>query len=264
MSRTYELFALDKTELTALIVKRVDMEPEHLLDLVEQNSTSLKELYLNEVYLKVNSTSQGPLTPLWIGLPGIVSDPDLCLVAESLQKMEGLNLTILRVSSLGYDDFSPDVQSLHPNYDLIDPSGLDISFDKRFVEAVMSTPVTELEPPLEGEPLGDLSTDLALITNNPTDPQQPQNLPATSPTSDGSQRIHTPLSTYNVEAFQDTHYNSTSHFKKCIDGHFVNHNERALQELQRIISVADHGMALISEEISRSGEASFVTSAGAE
>jgi hypothetical protein len=55
---------------------------------------------------------------------------------------------------------------------------------------------------------------------------------------------------YDVETFQRFH-NTTSHWKCSIDGLFYNHNEKALVELQKIISVADRGMALLSEEITR-------------
>jgi hypothetical protein len=42
--------------------------------------------------------------------------------------------------------------------------------------------------------------------------------------------------------------------KRCIDGYFFNHNEQALKELQRIITVADRGMALISQELIRANQ----------
>lgn len=55
---------------------------------------------------------------------------------------------------------------------------------------------------------------------------------------------------YDAETFQKSH-NTTSHFKRCIDGYFFNHNEQALKELQNIITVTDRGMTLLSAEIDR-------------
>jgi hypothetical protein len=210
-------------------------------------STALKELYLNEVYLKVHGARQTSRTPLWIGYPDEHIPDDYIWVARSLRNMKDLHLEILRVSGLGYDDYKPDPTSLKPNYDLIDSSSVHMSsseivhtsFDKRFVDAVMS-------------PFGTASE--ATITPI-ADSQLVQ-----SPYLNGSQTVRSPTneneewtekSSYDVEVFQQYHYNSTSYFKKCIDGHFINHNDRALEELQRIITVADHGMALIAEEMDR-------------
>jgi len=55
---------------------------------------------------------------------------------------------------------------------------------------------------------------------------------------------------YDADTFQRYH-NTTSHFKRSIDGYFTNHNDQALRELQNLISVADRGMTLISQEIER-------------
>lgn len=50
------------------------------------------------------------------------------------------------------------------------------------------------------------------------------------------------------------YHNTTSYFKRCIDGYFFNHNEQALKELQNIIQVADRGMSLLQTEIDRARE----------
>jgi hypothetical protein len=228
-------------------VKRVDIDPSALMTLIEDISASLKELYLNEVYIKVHSHDQQEATPLWIGRQDTSRPEGCCWVAEDLRNMKSLQLNVLRVTGLGYDDFEPHRASQFPSYDLKDPSGLEVSFDQRFVEAVMQTSVTKIE---------DVSTSLAETPSIP-------HVEGTSSIPEPS--LDTPLldakaprrgaCEYDVEAFQRHHHNTTSHYKKCIDGYFNNHNERALQELQRIIAVADRGMELISNEIDRSHEA---------
>jgi hypothetical protein len=51
-----------------------------------------------------------------------------------------------------------------------------------------------------------------------------------------------------VETFQ-LHHNTTSHWNRCIDNIFYNHNDKSLAELQKIISIADRGMTLLSENM---------------
>ena len=60
---------------------------------------------------------------------------------------------------------------------------------------------------------------------------------------------------FDTKAYQTLYPNTTSQFKRSIDGCFRNHNEQALQELHRMIEVADKGMRLITDEIVRSHEA---------
>lgn len=202
--------------LKYLELKRLDLDPLMFLLLIEENRHSLTELYLNEVSLKVIGASDKENTSLWIGHPNVNAPKSkkCTLVAPELRKMEGLNLKILRVKKLGYDDFNLDPRSAYPNYDLDDPSGLRRSFDQRFVEAVLGT-------------------------------KDPQDLygKAASPKAD-------PI-TYDTEIYQLSR-NTTSMYKKTIDGIFAIHNEKALFELQKIFNVADTGMALINREITRS------------
>ena len=70
-----------------------------------------------------------------------------------------------------------------------------------------------------------------------------------APILDSSSKVQN-LSDFDAETFQ-RHHNTTSHFKRSIDGYFTNHNEQALKELQNLVSVADRGMSLISQEIER-------------
>ncbi|KAG9242757.1 hypothetical protein BJ878DRAFT_543957 [Calycina marina] len=251
--------------LRFLELKRLDIDPRSLLAIVEENCASLKELYLIEVYIKVTGSVELMDTSLWIGHPNIIRPHGCCWVAEELRLIDGLNLNILRVTGLGYDDFDPDTASTYPDYDLPDSSGNNISFDQRFVEAVFRNPkldLAALTPPARQ----DLPGITALLSNASdaiatpvaeeavaSDPGQPVNddvntLPES--TSLPPLRYHAPPAAYDAVTSQLDH-NTTSTYKTCLDGYFYNHNEQALRELQRIIDIADKGMDLISTEFDR-------------
>ena len=244
----------------------MDINPEHLVKMITDNGHILKELYLNEVYLKVFGAADLENTSLWIGHQDVKKPEDCFWVADEIRQATGFSLKILRVTGLGYDDFEPDQNSTHPNYDLHDPTGLHRSFDQRFVEAVFGNEDIMVEnshietsdqlPPLHGyqlpplhmqehvetplPPLADLRE-----TTPPTFLAAPRVLPPSNQRSD--------LDDYDADTYQRGR-NTTSKLKRCIDGYFFNHNEQALKELQRIITVADRGMALISQELTRSQE----------
>ncbi|KAL3427848.1 hypothetical protein PVAG01_01357 [Phlyctema vagabunda] len=267
--------------LRCIELKRVDIEPWALNGLVESVCSSLKELYLNEVYLKVFGSSELERTPLWIGHGPVVRKPDGSLwLAESLRNMEGLQLEVLRATGLGYDDFDPDKTSAYPNYDLSDPKALGRSFDQRFVEAVfgIGIEIEMMDAPSQSDEALELdvipSSDVTPVSFEASSSVPPPTLaePSVSPPTHtaspsrndssisllrarrtGSHRIHKirPKIDYDAETYQ-RHRNVTSHFKRCIDGWFTNHNEQALRELQKIITVADRGMTLLNEEIERS------------
>ena len=219
----YDSFASTKTPLTRHTVKRIDIEPRALVAMIEDSSASLRELYLNEVYIKVHSNDQHETIPLWIGRHDTFRPDGCCWVAEDLRDMKTLKLDVLRAAGLGYDEFEPNrAASQFPDYDLKDPLNLDISFDQRFVEVVMQNLVA-----------------------------LPSSLESSSDLPHGVSLTQREVCEYDVVAFQKYH-NTTSHYKKCIDGYFNNHNTRALEELQKIITVADRGMEFVSEQIDRS------------
>src|SRR5450432_1408536 len=111
-------------QLRFLELKRIDIDPSALLKLIEQNSTSLKELYLNEVYLKVMETPDHNVSALWIGHGDAAKKPsDCCWLAKRLRDMESLNLDILRVAGLGYNEFDPIRENHVEVFDFKDPTG---------------------------------------------------------------------------------------------------------------------------------------------
>ncbi|CAD6446765.1 70453b71-9b86-444e-a33c-34edcf92859c [Sclerotinia trifoliorum] len=216
--------------LRFLELKRLDIDPDLLFILIKENCRSLTELYLIEVSLKVfGSVDKGNIS-LWVGHPN-VNPPKRekgIWLAPALREIEGLNLRILRVSGLSYDDYDPDPDSVNPNYDLDDPTGHNQSLEQRFVEAVLGTKA----PPTLDTLLSDTSFDIRDINGKALD-------------------VRNDPDTYDANTYQVNH-NTTSIYKRSIDGVFYNHTEGALRELQKIIDVADRGMLLISRDIERS------------
>jgi hypothetical protein len=237
--------------LRYLELKRLDISPTQLVKMIKDNAQSLKEVYLNEVYIKVFGAADLENTSLWIGYPNIKRPDDCLWVADELRdaQADGLSLEILRVTGLGYDDFDPDLNSTHSNYDLNDPTGLQRSFDQRFVEAVFGNndiifedaqlDVDHLEVPTQAE------------TSLPSPAQLAQSASSTWPRVLPPSKQRKLMNEYDADTYQHAR-NPTSRLKRCIDGYFFNHNEQALKELQRIITVADRGMALITQELIRS------------
>lgn len=244
--------------LRYLELKRVDINPEQLVKMITDNAQSLKEIYINEVYIKVFGAADLENTSLWIGYPDIKRPDDCLWVAEELRAAQavGLSLDVLRVTGLGYDDFEPDRTSTHSNYDLNDPTGLQRSFDQRFVEAVFGNgdmmvenahlDVCHLLPPIhlqDPQPYVETFPSSVALLMQSTSSTGPRVLPPSH-----QRKL---MNEYDADTYQRAR-NPTSRLKRCIDGYFFNHNEQALKELQRIITVADRGMALISQELIRS------------
>lgn len=232
--------------LRFLELKRVDVSPASLLSLFQETAETLKEVFLNEVYLKIQSTPGSVNSGLWIGHPDVTQPETACWVAEEIRQIDGLKLDVLRATGLGYDDFDPNHRSSHPHYDLLDPMGWDRSFDQRFVDAVVLGPDSSL--PTYKQPSHPFPEDLPqyinpLAVHIHTDATTGLPQPITRPNPRKRKD-------YDAETYQRQR-NSTSEFKRCIDGYFFNHNEQALQELQQIITVADRGMTLLSADIER-------------
>lgn len=270
--------------LRYLELKRVDIFPRHLITFITSTAPTLKELYLNDAYLKVCTSDPAgndqSSKELWIGLPDAEKPADSCWIADEIRAIEGLDLDVIRATGLGYDDFQQAGRN-NPTFDLQDPSKLDRSFDERFVETVMfGTYVT----PGSKSPLEDDIPSTPPSTQSPSDPTPvshpahspgyeilqnnisgPRDFPSAAkrPSSSSSSKSWHKQSKYDAYTFQQTH-NTTSQFKRCIDGVFYNHNEEALKKLQGIISVADRAMTLLSEEIERNVGGNGEMDVGAE
>ncbi|CAL3963519.1 hypothetical protein PZA11_001113 [Diplocarpon coronariae] len=254
-------FSSKLTHLRCVELKRVDISAHAFMHLINQIAPSLKELYLNQVYLKVRAPHPVPRGPdLWIGGVGRRAEEGYW-VAEDIRASEDLNLDILRATGLGYDDFRPQPDPDYPSYDLEDRTGHNRSFDQRFVDAVMIGP-DHPPPDVHAEPESQLlSHDGPLLSLSSASCVTPLDGAAHHPpcatdilSGQSTAAAPRPLASYDAEAFQRQH-NTTSKFKRSIDGLFVNHNEQALKELQNIITVADRGMTMLSAEIDRARDA---------
>lgn len=228
--------------LRFLELKRIDIESAALIHIIKAASMSLKELYLNEVYLKIRSKTDLAKTSLWIGRPGTTKPEECCWVAEELRNMQQLDLTITRATGLGYDDYESDPELYGVNYDLHDPTGCNRNFDQRFVDAVFGKVDTNSRQAISDNALNDYPKAIEIASEDqsagpPAAPHLPEK-----------------IEDFDADAFQRYH-NTTSHFKRSIDGQFLNKNDGALKELQNIIAVADRGMQLLSLEIERARNA---------
>lgn len=234
--------------LRYLELKRVDIEPLKFLGLIKQIRTSIKEVYLVEIYLKVRRLPDDSISGLWIGQYDTTKSEGSIWLAQELRNMEGLRLNILRATGLGYDEFAPVPVSVYLDLDLPDPLELDRSFDQRFVDAVI---------------LGPDKVHYALdIDSNPNSHTEnhenfnltKRNIILSTPSNSLVKKTYKSnprtQKDYDAETYQRFR-NTTSYFKSCIDGWFFNHNEQAIRELQGIITFADTGMILLSEEIYR-------------
>lgn len=139
--------------LKFLELKRVDIDPHEFVLMILDCATTLKELYVIEVYIKVCGESDLDNISLWIGHPNMDKPPSACWVAQSIRNMKHLKLDILRASGIGYDDFQPNQASTHPDYDLKPAKTYGKSFDQRFVEAVLHPELAIPEEPEKLVPL---------------------------------------------------------------------------------------------------------------
>jgi hypothetical protein len=259
--------------LRFLELKRVDIDPFALLDLIKECASSLKEIYLNEVYMKVRADLDGSNMLLWIGQAGTAKPDHSCWLARELHDMQDLKLDVLRATGLGYDDFHPDRNAIN-DFDLLDPTSRDRNFDQRFVEAVLGSEDLIVPDASTGNSESMSSDSSAIAPESASAPTSSVSWPGEQisgplvleigqerPEDHKSVDYLTKRKKYDAETFQRDH-NTTSHFKRCIDGYFFNHNEQALKELQKIITVADRGMNLLSAEIDRARYGNMIAAEG--
>ncbi|KAK7757738.1 hypothetical protein SLS62_000116 [Diatrype stigma] len=146
--------------LACIELRRVEVMGRGLLAMFRCFAASLRELYLDHVYLKTVHSGDdddgsggggGSDNTLWVGLPNTQPPPNHRWMAVLLrQLLRGGRLRVCRASNLGYDQYVTGIatavgggtfvtatNTVTPAYDLRDPSGLDRPLGQRLVEAVL-------------------------------------------------------------------------------------------------------------------------------
>jgi hypothetical protein len=247
LKRKYS-FCRNIAVLTHGPVKQVNVDPHDLLRLIEHSSTSLKELYLSQVSLKIRASPEGGHTPLWIGYPDQTIPDGSVWIAQSLRNMETLHLDVIRATNLGYDVLELNGQWPARNYDLTDPSGHSRSFDQRFVEAAFVN---------DAMAINDTMPPIAPATSDAEEHRLPP--------VDGSIADRPPQARnrrdYDSEVYQRLH-DTICRYEYSIDGYFINRNNQIREEVKRITGLVRRGLALISAEIARVREATINSATG--
>ncbi|KAM5356149.1 hypothetical protein ACJ41O_002795 [Fusarium nematophilum] len=213
------------SNLTCLELKRVEVCPEVFVRIAENFGPTLQELYLNEVYLKVEQSrdwNEDSRKILWVGMPNQRPAEDCRWIAMTV-RCAAPNLRICRASFLAYDHYIREDMPSQPEFDLIDPCGLGRSISQRFVEVVMGIrqPTTPTKDPVEYLPA---DTRLDSLLNNLRS------------------RDRMGVVEYDANAYQTAVANPTSEWQRTIDGFFPNCNQNTLDELHYIAEKACHGM----------------------
>jgi hypothetical protein len=220
------------SNLTSLELKRVEIRANLLLRCAQNFGSSLAEIYLNEVYLKVEqsrSWNEDSRKVLWVGVPNTrPSDEDRWIAMELRCALP--NLRVCRAAFLAYDQYLRDDVTCTPEFDLMDPCGLGRSISQRFVQVVMG--VKQPKAP-SGETIAYLPQDYA---NDYLVPRQHQ-----EDESDGSY-VEPPVTDHDTNAYQTAVANTTSRWYKGIDGLFPNCNPGTLSRLHYIAETACQGM----------------------
>ncbi|RSL59784.1 hypothetical protein CEP54_007106 [Fusarium duplospermum] len=214
------------SNLTCLELKRVEVCPEVFIRTAENFGPTLQELYLNEVYLKVEQSrdwNEDSKKVLWVGMPNQRPGEDCHWIAMAL-RCATPQLRVCRASFLAYDHYLREDMPANPEFDLIDPCGLGRSISQRFVEVVMGIrqPTTATKDPVEYLPADahydSLTHDLRVRTRA------------------------LGVVEYDANAYQTAVANPTSEWQRSIDGVFPNCNSNTLDELHYIAETACQGM----------------------
>lgn len=214
------------SNLTCLELKRIELCPEVFVRTAENFGPTLQELYLNEVYLKVEQSrdwNEDSKKILWVGLPNQRPGEDCHWIAMAL-RCATPHMRICRASFLAYDHYMLEDMPSQPEFDLADPCGLGRSISQRFVEVVMGIrqPTALTKDAVEYLPA---DTHFDSLVNN----LRPRDRALG-------------VVEYDTNAYQTAVNNSTSEWQRSIDGVFPNCNSNTLDELHYIAETACQGM----------------------
>lgn len=226
--------------LTFLELRQVEVMGCGLLSMFKCFGHSLRELYLDGVYLKTVYSAESPQdvnNTLWIGLPNVRPPLNHRWVATYLRQIR-VQLRVCRVANLGYDQYvmgeeptDHAASSAAATYDLADPCGLSRSLEQRFVE--VATGVAQ-PPTATGAP----------VAYYPEEPSQ-----EAWALAQGSRPAGIGLRTedWHATLYLTTRRNPTSAWQRSIDGQFPNCNQHTLTALHNFADAAHRGMALLNQ-----------------
>ncbi|KAI1775016.1 hypothetical protein F4818DRAFT_58521 [Hypoxylon cercidicola] len=221
--------------LTFLELRQVEVMGCGLLSMFKCFGGSLRDLYLDGVYLKTVYSAESPQdvdNTLWIGLPNVRPPPNHRWIATYLRQIR-VQLRVCRVANLGYDQYvtgeAPPPRTA--TYDLADPCGLSRSLEQRFVEVTTGV----AQPP---------APDGAPVVYYPEEPsQEAWALAQAAPRGGGQLRTED----WHASFYLATQRNPTSAWQRSIDGQFPNCNQYTLKALHSFADAASRGMALLNQ-----------------
>ncbi|KAI1769452.1 hypothetical protein GGR53DRAFT_472544 [Hypoxylon sp. FL1150] len=249
-------------KLTFLELRQAEVMGSDLLSMFKCFGDSLRELYLDGVYLKTAYSAGSPQdiinNTLWIGLPNVRPPPNHRWVATYLRQIR-VRLRVCRVANLGYYQYvmgeeepptdhtttttttttSSDSNSNNSaaTFDLADPCGLSRSLEQRFVEVATGVP----QPPTAagGAPVTHYYPEEAMAQQDGLRPPPPP-----------------PLRTedWHATSYLATRRSPTSAWQRSVDGQFPNCNQHTLAALHNFADAAHRGMALLNQRAHENDE----------
>ncbi|KAI1077087.1 hypothetical protein F5B20DRAFT_553169 [Whalleya microplaca] len=205
--------------LTYLELRHVEVMGSGLVRMLKCFCSSLRELYLDGVYLKTVHSPSGGLeitNTLWVGLPNVRPDLQHRWIATCLRQM-GAQLRVCRATNLGYDQYVIGEELLHtPAHDLADPCGLGRTLEQRFVE--VATGIKQPDAP-DGTPV-------AYWPDDPSHAWAYADRERPSPAAASQD--------WDARTYLAAEANPTSLWKRTIDGQFPNCNPFTLDALHDI------------------------------
>ncbi|KAL7628000.1 hypothetical protein AAE478_002196 [Parahypoxylon ruwenzoriense] len=219
--------------LAFLELRQVEVMGCGLLSMLKCFCHSLRELYLDGVYLKTVYSAESPQdanNTLWIGLPNVRPPLNHRWVATYLRQIR-TQLRVCRVANLGYDQYvMGEEPANNATYDLTDPCGLSRTLEQRFVEVAMGI---KQPPTADGSPVA----------------YWPEEESQTWALADRDAASDVPC----IEDWHATRYlaaperNPTSSWQRSIDGQFPNCNSFTLNMLHAFADNAYNGMAMLNQ-----------------
>lgn len=202
--------------LTCLELRRIDVDPHFFIEAGESFGSTLRELYLNKVCMRlsVEDEEDDPSSlDLWVGLPNVRPAEHNQWIAQFVRKSFP-ELRVCRATHLSYDyfGFADDWERLR-GLDIEDPCGLGRDVARRFVEVAMGYEQPELQAggPCEMLPY-DIDETLPYAASHPTPTQRP---PRPAPKN-------MKPSSWDVATYHELVANPTSSWLDSIDGRFPN------------------------------------------